>query len=108
MAKMKHIRREHPTHYIRQWRVHRGLSQERLASRLDITKGALSQLERGRTGYTQPMLEGLAVALNCAPADLIMRDPLQTSSIWTIWDKVPQTERGRVIEIIETFTRKAG
>ena len=106
MAKLKHDPNAKPTHFIKEWRKHRGLSQQRLADRLDVTKGAISQLEQGRVGYTQPMLEALAYALMCEPADLIMRNPLQTEPIWSIWDKVPESERPRVIEIMQTFTDK--
>ena len=55
--------------------LHKGMAQastadlERLAERIDVTAGALSQLERGDTGYTQPMLEALVEALSCEPAD---------------------------------------
>ena len=95
-------------HYIREWRKYRNLSQEALAGRIDKTQSYISKLEKFSQEYNQPTLEALAYALMCEPADLIMRDPSQQSSIWSIWDKVPETERGRVIEIIETFTRKVG
>lgn len=68
-------KRRPPRHFIRQWRIHRGLTLEQLAERVGVTHGALSQLERGLVNYTQPMLESLAFALQCEPADLIMRDP---------------------------------
>ena len=42
---------------------------------IGITHGAMSQLERGLTGYTQPMLEALAEILRCKPADLLTREP---------------------------------
>ena len=42
---------------------------------IGITHGAMSQLERGFTWYTQPMLEALAKVLQCEPADLITRAP---------------------------------
>jgi DNA-binding Xre family transcriptional regulator len=42
---------------------------------IGITHGAMSQLERGLIGYTQPMLEALAEILQCEPADLITRAP---------------------------------
>ena len=73
-----------------------------------VTHGALSQLERGLTNYTQPMLEALAEALQCDPADLIMRDP--NSEIWSLWDevrKLPDDERKRFVVILDAF-RKAG
>ena len=67
--------RNSPRHFIRQWRIHRGYTQERLAEIVGVPHGALSQLERGLVNYTQPMLEALAEALRCEPADLIARDP---------------------------------
>ena len=97
-----------PRHFIRQWRLYRGYTQERLAERVGVTHGALSQLERGLTNYTQPMLEALAEALQCDPADLIMRDP--NSEIWSLWDevrKLPDDERKRFVVILDAF-RKAG
>ena len=94
-------------HYVKEWRKHRNLSQDRLASRIERGQSWLSQLERFDIDYTQETLEALSNALSCTPADLIMRDPAKEDFIWSIWDKVPETERPRVIEIIETFTRKA-
>jgi transcriptional regulator with XRE-family HTH domain len=64
-----------PHHFIRQWRLHRRLTQERLAEMVGVTHGALSQLERGLIKHTQPMLKALADVLQCEPADLIRRDP---------------------------------
>jgi transcriptional regulator with XRE-family HTH domain len=66
--------------FIRQWREHRGLSQdqlvERVRERLDtFSKSTLSRLENTRQAYTQPMLEAIAWALGCEPEDLIMRTP---------------------------------
>jgi transcriptional regulator with XRE-family HTH domain len=49
--------------FIRQWRHHRGLTQERLADRVGMTGGNLSKIENGNTGYTQATLEALADAL---------------------------------------------
>lgn len=86
-------------HFIRQWRAHRGLTLEQLAERIDVTHGALSQLERGLVNYTQPMLEALAYALRCSPADLLMRDPTQESAAWSLADHLQKAspERQRAI-----------
>ena len=111
MARLKHIPGDKPAHFIREWREYRQLTQERLADRLEITKGALSNIETGKSGYTEPMLKALAYALRCEPADLIMRNPMQEDAIWSIWDKVPETERPRVLRLIQEFAepkRKAG
>ena len=64
-----------PPHFIKKWRRHRGYTQQMLAEKLDLTHGAISQLERGLVGWTQPTLAALAKALECTPADLIGRNP---------------------------------
>lgn len=73
-----------------------------------MTHGALSQLERGLVNYTQPMLESLAFALQCEPADLIMRDP--ESDTWSIFDSVrdlPEVDQRRIAAVIDAM-RKTG
>jgi transcriptional regulator with XRE-family HTH domain len=72
-----------------------------------VTHGALSQLERGLVSYTQPMLEALAEALSCAPADIVMRNPLDPSLPWSILEnlqKAPPEERRRIIRAMEALT----
>lgn len=98
-----------PRHFIKEWRIHRGLTQEMLAARLGEASGAsasnISQIENGKQGYTQAMLEALAEALMTDAASLIMRNPLDPEGIWTVWDTVPQTERSKAIDILKTLAR---
>jgi transcriptional regulator with XRE-family HTH domain len=89
--------------YLKQWREHRGLSQQRLAERLDTSKGYISDLERGKRRYNQDMLELLADALNCDPADLLMRDPSDPSGIWSVWDSIPIADRPRIVAVIKAI-----
>lgn len=95
-------------HYVREWRKYRGLTQERLAERTPFTTGAISQLETGRTKYTQDMLEALAEALQCTPADLLMRDPLREGSVWSIEDQLKRAtpeRRSQIIAVVETLLK---
>lgn len=94
-------------HFIRAWRKHRGYTLEQLAEIVGVTHGALSQLERGETNYTQPMLEALSEALSCSPADLIMRDPTDPEGMWSIWDQAAPGERRRIVEVARALL-KAG
>jgi len=94
-------------HYIKAWRKHRRLTQEQLAERAGVSTGNISHLENGNQNYTQPMLEAIAEALQCEPADLLMRDPTQPEAIWTIWEKLDQPAKNQAIQILETF-RKTG
>ena len=92
--------------YLKQWRLHRGLSKQQLADRLESSKGYISDLERGVRRYNQDLLEALAYALMCEPADLLMRDPTKEDAIWSIWESVPETDRPKVIEMIKVFSGK--
>jgi transcriptional regulator with XRE-family HTH domain len=98
-------------HYIKEWRRYRGLTQEQLASRLDVDRTTVSKIEGAKQEYSQGFLEAAADALRCDPADLIMRDPTQPSAIWSIWDSIPEAERPKAIAILSTLadlTKKAG
>jgi transcriptional regulator with XRE-family HTH domain len=95
-------------HYVREWRKFRGLTQERLAERTPFTTGAISQLETGRTKYTQDMLEALAEALQCTPADLLMRDPMREGAVWSIEDQLKRAtpeRRSQIIAVVETLLK---
>ena len=94
-----------PRHYVREWRKHRNLTQERLAERTPFTTGAISQLETGRTRYTQDMLEALAVALDCRPGDLISRNPLVAGEIIDLFDSLPDDKKLIAREMLEALKR---
>ncbi|TNE58639.1 MAG: XRE family transcriptional regulator [Sphingomonadales bacterium] len=98
-------------HFIKEWRKHRGLTQEQLASRLEIDRTTISKIESGKQEYSQGFLEAAAYALRCDPADLIMRDPTTPSAVWSIWDAIPDSDKPRAIAILSTFadlSKKAG
>lgn len=92
-------------HFIREWRIYRTLTQERLADRVDTSPANISQIENAKQGYTQGMLEALADALNTDPASLLMRNPLDPEGVWSVWDQIPPTERARAIEMLRVFAR---
>mgnify|MGYP003135553744 CR=1 FL=1 len=98
---------EKPGHYIRAWRKYRGLTLEQTAERVGTTHATLSRVERGLIPYGQPLLEAIAIVLNCTPADLLIRDPESSESLWTIWDQLAPVQRQQIVEIAQTF-RKAG
>lgn len=91
--------------YLRQWRKHRGYTQERLGEMVGLSKPYISQLETGERQYTQELLETLAEALRCSPPDLIMRDPSDPDGIWSIWDALQPVERRQVVEIAKTIKK---
>lgn len=102
---------ERPRHFIREWRKSKGLTQEALASRLDVAVSTISQLETGKQGYSQPMLEALAVALGTEPASLLMRNPLEVDSPWAIQErlaKAPPARRRDILLVVDAMLTGTG
>lgn len=97
------MRKPAPKFFLREWRAHRGLTQQRLADRVGLSKPFISEMERGVKGYSQDTLEALADALGCEPADLIMRDPTSPDPIWSIWDRVPPVKRSDALRVLAAF-----
>lgn len=90
-----------PTH-IRQWRLYRGYTLERLAEMVGTTHATLSRVERGLHPYNQELLELIAEALSTDAASLIMRDPSKADAIWTIWEQAKPGERDQITALAET------
>lgn len=97
--------------FIKAWRKHRGMSLERAVERLEVeveypySVSQLSRVERGDQGYTQDLLEALATIYRCEPGDLIIRDPMATDAIWSIWEQLQPTQRAQLIEIGGTLKK---
>ncbi len=90
-------------HYIREWRKHRGLTQEQLAERIGIARSYLTKIERGDRRYDQPFLEAAADALQCQPGDLIMRDPTDVGGLWSIWEQLQPIERVQAVAVLRAL-----
>ena len=96
--------REGIHHYVREWRKFRGLTQERLAERTPFSHGAISQLETGRTAYTQDMLEALAHALDCSPGDLLNVNPYKAGEVVDLMRLINDTNREQAIRVLRALT----
>lgn len=95
--------RERQRWFLKEWRTFRGLTQQQLADRLDTTKSVISALENGKQRWNQDILELAAEALNCDPVDIIVRDPTAPEPIWSIWDRVPPSNRSLAAKTLEAF-----
>ena len=92
---------------LKNWRKYRDdITQERLAERAGISQGMISQLETGDSDYTGALLEALAFGLDCEPADLIMRNPLDPEAPWSIWDAIQPEDRPQAILVLKTFVKE--
>lgn len=91
--------------FFRQWREHRGFTQEQLAERLETSVASISRLESGTQPYTQDVLEALADALHTDPASLIMRNPADPEAMWSIWDQAKSGERQLIEELARSVVK---
>lgn len=62
-------------YFFKEWRKHRGLTQQELAARAGLSAASISQLERGNQGFSARSLERLAAVLECTVADFLSRPP---------------------------------
>lgn len=98
------FKQERPTYYFKQWRKYRGLTQEMLAERVGVTPSTISQIEKGKQGFTNSTLEAFAYALSCEPGEILMRDPLKPDSVWSIQDQLQKAtleQRSQISNFIE-------
>ena len=106
-------RATHRKTYIREWRKDRNLTLQGLADRLEgmfgyeTTTATLSRVEKGLQPYSQPLLEAIADALTCQPADLLMRVPGQEDEIRLVWSQLSPEKRRQALGIIKLLREGA-
>lgn len=92
--------------FVKEWRTYRGLTQDQLAEQSSYTGSAISQLESGRSKYTQTFLEAIAQALDCHPADLLLKNPAPESfqqTVERLSNKIPLERRELFLAILKSF-----
>lgn len=94
--------------FFREWRKHRGLTQEELGELIGQTGSSVSQIETGKQGFTDTTLSLFAEALSCSPGDLLMRNPLDKDAPWSLWDQVKKAspdQRRQIVEVVQTMLK---
>lgn len=94
--------------FLTEWRKHRQLTQEQLAERTGLSQGMISQLETGRSDFTGNLLDLLAEALMCEPADLLVRNPADSEAPWSVWDTLDVPQQRLAVEMMKTLKRASG
>lgn len=95
-------------HFIKEWRKYRGLTQEQLGGRLDVSTSHISQIERGTINYTRETLEAIAYALQCEPADLLGRDPSQPDyQLWKIITGLKPEQQEQALRVVRALAGEA-
>lgn len=103
-----HLKPAKPRYFFKEWRKHRGFTQEELAEVVGVTASSISQLETGKQGFTDTTLVALADALSCGPGDLLMRNPLDKEAPWSVWDNLknaPPEQRRQIFAVVETMLK---
>lgn len=104
-----HQKRKRGLPLLAKWREYRSrMTQEQLAERSGLTQGMISHLENGKTDYSGETLEILAFALQCEPADLLMRDPTDSEAPWSIWETLDPPQRRVAVEMLKGIKRASG
>lgn len=99
----------HP--YLKEWRKYRHLTQEQVVDRLAAlddpmipqTAASLSRLENGKQPYTQRSLEALADIYQCAPGDLLERNPEKAGEVVDLLSSWPMPDRDRAFAVLKAM-----
>jgi transcriptional regulator with XRE-family HTH domain len=84
------------------------MTQSRLAERAGLTQRMISELENGTSDYTGEVLESLADALRCEPADLLARNPFDPKGpLWVVWKELKPEQKMRAIQLMKALLETA-
>ena len=93
-----------PQHYLREWRKFRGFeTQQALSEASGVRRPTITDLENGCVQYTQGVIEKLAAALTCTPADILSVTPYDDILILTIYRKLPAEQQNIVLRLVSAL-----
>jgi len=98
MLKLPHTRV-----FFREWRKHRGLTQEQAAERMEFTQESISRLERGYVGYTQESLEAMAFAYGCDPEDLFRHPDEPENAVKSILRGLDAPRQAQALRLLKAL-----
>ena len=108
MPRVKQPKRARTRHYLKEWREFRQLTQAQMASRVHKDRTTYGRIESDEVPYSQDFLELAAYALQCEPADLLMRNPTDKSAVWSIHDQLKKADpdtRMRILAVVEALAK---
>lgn len=95
---------------MKNWRKHRGLTQEQAAERVELDRTTYSRIEGGKLPYNQDFLEKLAHAFGCDPSDILSNDPLRPDPPKLVYERLraaPPELQAKAIELLEVLLKGA-
>lgn len=93
---------------LRQHRLARAWTVERLAEESGLSNGTISGIENGTLGWSVGSLPKLANALGVTIGELFGVDPRpgRSSEFWAIWGRLKEPERQRVEDFAKGVLKK--
>lgn len=99
----------HGTHFLKEWREFRKMTQEQLAEAVGTSKSVISEKESSARGLSNKWLERLAPVLGVQKGWILEQDPNRIGAdLLEIWGSIAEADRPRVLAILETFRKKSG
>lgn len=85
---------------LRQHRLAKLMTVEKLAERAGVSSGTISGIERGKLGYSPDTLNALAKALGTTVGALFDVDPKAEDGgeIWPLWGRANAPEKQRILD----------
>jgi DNA-binding XRE family transcriptional regulator len=94
--------------FIREWRKKKGLSQGELGEAIGVSTATISQIENGKTGYSQAHIEAIARVLQCQVIDLLARHPDDPEGMWTLWERAGTDQRKQMVRMFAAMLSSSG
>mgnify|MGYP001580132991 CR=1 FL=1 len=94
-------------HYLKEWRKSRDLTQEQASSVLGISRSHLANLERGERDPDLAILEAMSKVYRCSVPELIVRNPADPASLWTLFEAIEEQDRAQAAKVLEAFKKSA-
>ena len=94
-------------HYLREWRIHRAMTQEELAALIGTNASVISLLEDSKRRLSDRWLSRLAPALRTSRGAILDCEPHSIeASIAELCASVSEASKDQVLAILRTFTAK--
>lgn len=97
--------------YFKEWRKHRGFTQDQVIDRLVIlddpllpqTAASLSRIENGKQPYSQRILEALADVYGVEPFELLRSNPEKDGDVVDLLQIMDEKKRAQAIAVLEAL-----
>ncbi len=97
--------------YFKEWRKHRGFTQDQVIDRLVIlddpllpqTAASLSRIENGKQPYSQRILEALADVYGVEPFELLRANPEKDGDVVDLLQIMDEKKRAQAMAVLEAL-----